>query len=122
MDCCNKCNDHLIIPKGAISEGEEYEITQSFPVLCSNYNFSSENWPICVKEYEEYNNRSFHIHVTIVAYFTKNLNPQQLRVRYSTPNDIYVYEDAVFLADNIQETLKPDVYFQVNGNKVMICT
>ena len=121
MDCCNECQDHLLIPEGAIKEGEEYVITQIFPLLCHNTKLSSNFKTVCIKEYQEIKDRPFQIHVTIVANFTTDLDPQQIRVRYSKLNKTYNYEEAVLLKST-HEIQKPEVYFQILDKRVMIFT
>ena len=111
-----------MIPEGAICEGDEYIITQSFPLLCANTQRYSDYKPICVKDYHESYNRSFSTHVQIIAYFTTKLDSKQIQVRFNKQNEMYIYEEAANLKQTNRVTHNTDVYFYILDNKVIIFT
>ena len=125
MYCCSKCKDYLKVPAQAVPEGEVYKVVQSFPFLCCN----NKRWknadgirPVCIKEFREVQKRSFHVHVSIVAHFTTDLDSEQILVRYSAPNGTYM-EAYPFQKPTPKQTSQlPDVYFTVSGKIVRIHT
>ena len=124
MYCCDKCKDYLKIPKGAINEGKEYIIVQSFPFLCCNTVTSCDYSPVCIKEYQidknyKIDNFVFQVHVKLVAYFTAVIDKQQIRVRYNVSNGTFA-EALPF--DESLDKKKSDVYYKLSGKKVKIYT
>ena len=120
MFCCSKCKDHLTVPAQAVPEGEVYNVVQSFPFICCNNKQPNNNGtytPVCVKEFQEASNRSFLVHVRIVAHFTTELDSSNILVRYSTQRG--TYEEANRLTQR-QTSQLPDIYFVVMGKKVKI--
>ena len=120
MFCCDECEDHLDVPKGAIKDGEEYSIIQNFPFVCSNNDLSSDYSPICVKEYYGDKNCLFQIHVRLVAYFTAVMSYEEIRVRYSVQKGIFA--EAQPFDISLSENQQNDVYFTLSGTSVEICT
>ena len=120
MFCCDKCEDHLEVPKGAIKDGEEYSIIQSFPFVCSNNDLSSDYTPICVKEYYTHKTCLFQVHVRLVAYFTAVMSYEEIRVRYSVSNGMFA--EAQPFDISLSENQQNDVYFKLSGTRVEIRT
>ena len=125
MFCCSECKDHLIVPINAVSKGDMYKVIQSFPILCLNSkrlrNINVYN-PLCVKEFRENHNRSFLVHVRILAHFTTKLDSKEILVIFSTPNGTYKKAHHLHKKINKKYSKLPDVYFKVLDEKVIIYT
>ena len=117
--CCTDCDDYLDIPAGAIAAYDQYEVEQQFPFICGQNETQSEYRIMCVKEYNEINNRSFNTHVKIVAHFTPVFDCHRIRVRHGKCHG--KYSNVPPLNESERHSLF-DTYFTVTDNSVQIFT
>ena len=121
MHCCS-CNDHLVVPAGAVPHKEKYIVVQRFPFLCNDSQKTEDSSrPVCVKEFYEILNRFFRVHVKIKVHFTTKVTSDEILLKYNTSDG--TYKEAPFLrTSEPQDSETPDVYFKIFGRKVIIYT